>query len=155
MTSRIIETPLQWILDRANLEKSSLYQISSLYREVSRYSKDFQPFFTKIHDIVDLKLHYIKYYCLSLLVKRIFSWFMRYLNLFDHLFFTLNIKAFMCGFKSKNLLVSDYFNLKELDDFFFEGKTKVTLAKSLKVRWSNKLKNLMNQENTVFRTSLH
>ena len=35
-----------------NLEKSSLYQISSLNREVSRFSEDFQFFFTKIHDIV-------------------------------------------------------------------------------------------------------
>ena len=42
---------IQWILDIVNLEKSSLYQISSLYREVSRFREDFQPFFTKIHDI--------------------------------------------------------------------------------------------------------
>ena len=41
---------VQWILDLVNLEKSSLNQISSLYREVSRFSEDFWPFFTKIHD---------------------------------------------------------------------------------------------------------
>ena len=31
----------EWILDIVNLEKSSPYQISSLYCEVSRYSEDF------------------------------------------------------------------------------------------------------------------
>ena len=45
---------LQWVLDIVNLEKSSLYQISSLYREVLRYSEYFWPFFTKIHDIVKI-----------------------------------------------------------------------------------------------------
>ena len=34
-------TKALFLYDIVNLEKSSLYQISSLYREVSRYSEDF------------------------------------------------------------------------------------------------------------------
>ena len=71
----------------------------------------------------------------------ILSWFMRFFNLFDHLFLPSKYVLF----------VFNYSFQKFLDDQFLIEKGGGHFSKITQIVWSNKLKNLINQKSIIFK----